>query len=70
MARHNIYAQRDDEDEWVQLPYRNSLWIEDGGPVGDVSASETFYNVIQYGDVLEAVGIALDAYDDTLSPMP
>lgn len=68
MERHNIYAQRDDEDEWAQLPYRNSLWLEDDGPVGDISASTDFYNVIQYGDVLESVGMALESYEDAVTP--
>ena len=29
--------------------------------VGDVSASDRFYNVIQYGDVVESVALALEA---------
>ena len=66
--RHEIYAHHEEKDEWVQLPYRNSLWIENGSAVGDVSASEDFYNVIQYGDIIESVGLALDSYTDTLTP--
>lgn len=68
MTRHEIYAHHEAEDEWVQLPYRNSLWLEDGRAVGDVSASEDFYTVIQYGDILESVGVALESYEDTVQP--
>lgn len=68
MERHNIYAQRDDADDWAHLPYRDSLWLEDADPVGDVSANDDFYNVIQYGDILESVGMALEAYEDVVTP--
>jgi hypothetical protein len=68
VSRHEIYAHQDEEDEWEQLHYRNSLWIEDGGSVGDVSASDRFYNVIQYGDVVESVALALEAYEDAVEP--
>lgn len=68
MTRHEIYAHHDGDDEWVQLPYRNSLWLEDGSAVGDVSASEDFYTVIQYGDILESVGLALESYAETVQP--
>lgn len=50
------------------IPYRHSLWIEGGDPVGDVSASEKFYNVIQYGDIMESAATALESYTDTLTP--
>lgn len=68
MERQEIYAHHRDEDRWERLPYRDSLWIEEGDPVGDVSASEKFYNVIQYSDLMESVALALDSYTDTLSP--
>lgn len=68
MERHNILASHTDTGESQRLPYRSSLWIDDGGAVGDVSATEDFYTVIQYGNILEAVGHALDAYADTITP--
>ena len=68
MERQEIYAHHEDKDEWERIPYRHSLWIEGGGPVGDVSASEDFYNVIQYGDIVESVAMALESYTDTLRP--
>lgn len=52
----------------MRLPYRDSLWIEDGSAVGDVSANEDFYTVIQYGDILESVGLTLESYADTMRP--
>jgi hypothetical protein len=68
VERQQIYAHHEGEEEWELIPYRHSLWIEDGGPVGDVSASEDFYNVIQYGDLLESAAGALDTYTDTVTP--
>lgn len=68
MERHQIFAYHTDTEESQRLPYRSSLWIDDGGAVGDVSATEDFYTVIQYGDILEAVGHALTDYSDTMTP--
>lgn len=68
MERQSIYAHHETEDQWEQIPYRDSLWIEGGGPVGDVSTSDDFYNVIQYGDLLESVAMALESYTDTVTP--
>lgn len=68
VERHEIYAHHADDDRWERLPYRHSLWIEDGGPVGDVSASTDYYNVIQYGDILDAVATAIDAYPEPVTP--
>jgi hypothetical protein len=42
------------------------LWLDDGRAVGDVSSSTDFYNVIQYGDILEALGRAVEQYDGQL----
>jgi hypothetical protein len=47
---HQIVAYHSDTEESQRLPYRSSLWIDDGGAVGDVSANDDFYTVIQYGD--------------------
>ena len=33
-----------------------------------MSASEKFYNVIQYSELMESVGLALESYTDTLTP--
>jgi len=42
------------------VPYRDSLWTDDGRTTGVVSSSEDFYNIIQYGDILETVGDAAE----------
>ena len=52
---------------WEQIPYRDSLWTDDDRATGVVSSSEDFYNVIQYGDVLETIGDAVDRHED-ISP--
>ena len=62
VSRHDVYAHHEGEDEWEQVPYRDSLWTDDGRTTGVVSSSEDFYNVIQYGDVLETVGDAIDRH--------
>ena len=49
-------------DEWEDIPYRDSLWTDDGRATGVVSSNEEFYNVIQYGDILETVGDAVDRH--------
>ena len=62
MSRHDVYAHQEAEDEWEQVPYRDSLWTDDGRATGVVSSNDDFYNVIQYGDVLETVGDAIDRH--------
>ena len=64
MDRHEVYAHHEEMDEWEQVPYRDSLWTDDGRATGVVSSNEEFYNVIQYGDVLETVGDAVEQHDD------
>lgn len=46
------------------MPYRDSLWTDDGRTTGVVSSSQDFYNIIQYGDILETVGKAVEQHDD------
>lgn len=46
------------------MPYRDSLWTDDGRTTGVVSSSKDFYNIIQYGDILETVGKAVEQHDD------
>lgn len=57
VRREDVYARfdRGGESEWSEIPWRDSLVTGDGRVAGDVSASDDFYSVIQYGDVLEAV---------------
>ena len=64
VSRHDVYAHHEAEDEWEQVPYRDSLWTDDGRATGIVSSSEDFYNVIQYGDILETVGDAIDQHEE------
>jgi len=64
VTRHDVYAHHGGEDEWEQVPYRDSLWTDDGRATGIVSSSENFYNVIQYGDILGTVGDAVDQHED------
>jgi hypothetical protein len=49
-------------DEWEQVPYRDSLWTDDGRTTGVVSSNKDFYNIIQYGDILETVGDAVERH--------
>ena len=62
VERQEVYAYHEPEDEWVEVPWRDSLWTDEAEPrmAGEVSSSEDFYNVIQYGDVLDAVGQRLE----------
>lgn len=62
--RHEVYAHHEDLDEWNQVPYRDSLWTDDGRTTGVVSSNEDFYNIIQYGDILETVGDAVEQHSD------
>ncbi|NUC74789.1 hypothetical protein HTZ84_21230 [Haloterrigena sp. SYSU A558-1] len=72
--RFDVYAHRpadgdpdDDSGDWAHLGFRDSLWLEDSA-VGDVSSKRDFYRVFQYGDIMEAIGSALEPYDDTVHP--
>jgi len=60
--RHDVYAHHTGEDEWERVPYRDSLWTDDGRATGVVSSNQDFYNVIQYGEILETVGDAVDQH--------
>ncbi|KXA95605.1 hypothetical protein AKJ36_00030 [candidate division MSBL1 archaeon SCGC-AAA259I07] len=62
--RHPVYAYNPDLDEWEVIPWRDSVWLEDGRMVGDVSSNERYYNVIQYGEILEALGKATESNFD------
>ncbi|MFC7213059.1 DUF932 domain-containing protein [Saliphagus sp. GCM10025334] len=66
VERHQIHAFNTELEEWENLPYRNSLWTDDGRATGDISASEDFYHIIQYGDILETVGKAVERHQDQL----
>ncbi|EMA15203.1 DUF932 domain-containing protein [Haloarcula marismortui ATCC 33800] len=57
-----MYAHHTDSDEWEEVPYRDSLWTDDGRTTGVVSSSEDFYNIIQYGEILETVGEAAEQH--------
>jgi hypothetical protein len=63
VERQDVYAHHEDRDDWERIPYRDSLWTDDGRATGVVSSSTDFYNVIQYGDVLETIGDAVDRYE-------
>ncbi|MFP9061722.1 DUF932 domain-containing protein [Natrialbaceae archaeon A-chndr2] len=62
--RHEIYAFHEELEEWQRLPYRSSLWTDDGRATGDISSSDNFYNIIQYGEILETVGEAVERRKD------
>ena len=62
--RHDVYAHQEELDEWEMIPYRDSLWTDDGRATGVVSSNKKFYNVIQYGDILSTVGDAIDRHED------
>jgi len=70
VERHEVYAHNEALDEWQEVPWRDSLWTddEDSRMAGEVSASDDWYNVIQYGDILESVGQAIEARDEDISP--
>jgi hypothetical protein len=65
VERHEVYARQEDRDEWTQVPWRDSLWTNESEPqlAGEVSSSEDFYNVIQYDDILDAVGQRLEHHE-------
>ena len=64
VSRHDVYAHHTESDEWDRVPYRDSLWTDDGRTTGVVSSNDDFYNVIQYGDILETVGDAVAQHSD------
>jgi len=62
VSRHDVYAHQTEEDEWEKVPYRDSLWTDDLRATGVVSSNTDFYNVIQYGDILETAGDAAERH--------
>lgn len=65
VERHSVYALHEELDKWENVPYRDSLWTDEDEPrlAGEVSSSDDWYNVIQYGDILEAVGQEMERQD-------
>ncbi len=63
-SRHLVYGYNPEIDEWKEMPWRDSVWLEDGRMVGDISTNHKHYNVIQYGEVLEAAGTSLQSFPD------
>lgn len=66
VSRHEVYGHHEELDEWEEIPYRNSLWTDDGRVTGDISASDDWYNIIQYGNILETVGDAVRQHQDKM----
>jgi len=62
VERQDVYAYHEDGEKWENVPYRDSLWTDDLRATGVVSASEDFYNIIQYGEILETVGEAVERH--------
>lgn len=60
--RQDIYAHNPDQEEWEKIGWRDSVWLENYGAVGDISASDDWYEIFQYGDILEGVADAVDEY--------
>ncbi|WP_254762242.1 DUF932 domain-containing protein [Natrinema marinum] len=65
VERHEVYAHHEGEDVWEEIPYRDSLWTDDLRATGVVSSSKDFYNIIQYGDILETICDAIDRHQDS-----
>lgn len=68
VERHDVYAHNSELDEWQEVQWRDSLWTDDGRMAGEVSASDDWYNVIQYGDILSSVGQAIEGRDEDIQP--
>jgi len=51
--RADIFGYDEENDEWVNFPYRDSLFTEDGRMAGDVSGNPNHYNVFQFPDLVE-----------------
>lgn len=64
VERHDVYAHHEEQDEWVTVPWRDSLWTDESEPrmAGEVSSSDDWYNIIQYGEILEEVGRGLESH--------
>lgn len=62
-----ILATQEDSDDYQNLHWRSPIYVEDNA-VGDVSQKDEYYHVIQYDDVMDAVGTAIEDYTDTITP--
>lgn len=62
-----ILAVDNDREDYQQLGWRSPIYLDDQA-VGDVSANDDYYHVIQYGDILDAVGTALEPHTDAITP--
>lgn len=64
--RHEVLAHNEETDDWTNVGWRNSLWTDEDPPrmAGEVSADDDYYNIIQYGDILDTIGQGLEQHED------
>ena len=56
--RHGVYAHHEERDAWAPIGWRDSLWLDGYGAVGDVSASDDYYNVRRACRIVSTVLLA------------
>lgn len=58
-----VYGKHPETDEWQGIGWRQSIWMEDQ-LVGDTSANNDWYNIINYDEVLETTADAVSQHPD------
>ncbi|WP_049937204.1 DUF932 domain-containing protein [Haloplanus natans] len=70
VARFDVLASHPEKESLDSVPWRDALYTDEDEPqlAGEVSSGDDYYNIIQYGDILEAIGQGIEARDEDIQP--
>jgi hypothetical protein len=68
--RFDVLASHPDKDGLDSVPWRDALYTNEEEPqlAGEVSSGDDYYNIIQYGDILEAVAQGIEGRPEDIQP--
>lgn len=70
VTRRKTESENPETGEMEVVSWRDTLWTEEDNPrmCGNVSSNRNWYNVIQYGDIINSIVSAIDARDEDVHP--
>lgn len=70
VTRRKTKSKNPETGEMDIVSWRDTLWTDETDPrmCGNVSSNRDWYNVIQYGDIIDSIVNAIDSRDETVVP--
>jgi hypothetical protein len=70
VARFDVLASHPDKEGLDPVSWRDGLYTDEEEPqlAGEVSSGDSYYNIIQYGDILESVANGINARSEDIRP--